>query len=75
MEDKVIPQTLLTVEWGLQCSRALRNLRSQIETCRLETYTAANAEADPEKRKEYKLTIELLDKVEQWADTGKPWID
>ncbi len=75
MKDKAIPQTLLAVEWGMQCSRALKNLTREIDTHRLETYRAANAETDPEKLKEYKRTIALLDLVERWADTGSPWID
>lgn len=75
MKDKAIPQTLLAVEWGMQCSRALGNLRQQLDTHRLEQYEAMSNETDPEKVKEHKRTIALFDLVEKWADTGAPWID
>lgn len=70
-KDKVIPNLLLQVEWGMQCSRALTHLKRQVDQYRLDLYTDREAYTT----KEYKLLWGLLDKVEEWADTGKPWID
>ena len=74
-KEKVIPNLLLGVEWGIQCSRAIHNLHGCIQQYRLELFREQESNTDPEKVKEYKLLVQLLDKVEEWADTGKPWID